>query len=94
MSEVREVFVNTACCASREQLHAHLKESLGFPDYYGANLSALAEFVGADRIELLPYNTLAAAKYASVHRTFTDRIDPAHAHPIDLSIFQNAVLRK
>lgn len=43
MSEVREAYVNAACCASREQLHAHLKESLGFPDYYGANLSALAD---------------------------------------------------
>ncbi|MBQ8309381.1 MAG: glycyl-radical enzyme activating protein [Clostridia bacterium] len=58
------------------------------------NLRAIANFVGTDRIELLPYNTLAAAKYAAVHRTFTDRIDPEHAHPIDLSFFQNAVLRK
>lgn len=58
------------------------------------NLAAIAKFIGSDPIELLPYNTLAAAKYDAVHRTFTDRIDPARANPIDLSIFQNATLRK
>lgn len=58
------------------------------------NLRAIAAFVEGDRIELLPYNTLAAAKYDAVHRTFSDRIDPKNARPIDLSVFQNAVLRK
>jgi pyruvate formate lyase activating enzyme len=58
------------------------------------NLSAIATFVGDDPIELLPYNPLAAAKYASVHRTFTDRIDPHASNKIDLSLFRNATLRK
>ena len=58
------------------------------------NLRAIADFIGKDRLELLPYNTLAGAKYASVHREFTDCIDPDGARTPDLSVFQNAVLRK
>lgn len=33
---------------SREALHAHLKERLGFPDYYGENLDALWNCLRAD----------------------------------------------
>jgi ribonuclease inhibitor len=33
---------------SREALHAHLKEKLGFPDYYGENLDALWDCLRAD----------------------------------------------
>ncbi|RYE90492.1 MAG: barnase inhibitor [Cytophagaceae bacterium] len=33
---------------SREALHAHLKERLGFPDYYGENLDALWDCLRAD----------------------------------------------
>lgn len=58
------------------------------------NLAAIATFIGDDPIELLPYNTLAAAKYDAVHRTFTDRIDLKKANQVDLSIFKNATLRK
>jgi pyruvate formate lyase activating enzyme len=58
------------------------------------NLCAISDFVGADRVELLPYNTLAAAKYASVHRTFTQEIDATRAGSVDLSLFENAVLKK
>jgi pyruvate formate lyase activating enzyme len=57
------------------------------------NLRAIADFIGAEPIELLPYNELAPAKYPSVHRTFTDRIDTTLKNNVDLSIFQNAVLR-
>ena len=32
-----------ARCASQETLHAFLKKTLGFPEYYGANLNALAD---------------------------------------------------
>ena len=58
------------------------------------NFRAISAFVGKDRIELLPYNTLAAAKYAAVHRTFSSEIDVSRAKAPDLSIFQNAVLKK
>ena len=58
------------------------------------NLMAISEFIGNDRIELLPYNELAPAKYAAVHRTYTDKIDASQRTEIDISIFQNAVLKK
>ena len=58
------------------------------------NLEAISKLVGDDEIELLPYNTLAPAKYASVGRTFTDLINKDHASKPDLSIFKNARLRK
>ena len=43
MGELREVRIIGARCASQETLHAFLKKKLGFPDYYGGNLSALAD---------------------------------------------------
>ena len=58
------------------------------------NLRAIAAFIGDEPIELLPYNELAPAKYTSLHRTFTDEIDPSKKGSPDLSIFQNAILRK
>ena len=58
------------------------------------NLSLISAFIGGECIELLPYNELAPAKYASVHRTYTDKIDVANKNEIDISIFQNAVLKK
>ena len=58
------------------------------------NLRAISDFIGREPIELLRYNTLAGAKYASVHRVYPDWIDPDAAKIPDLSIFQNATLRK
>ena len=58
------------------------------------NLRAIADFVGDEAIELLPYNDLAPAKYAAVGRSFTTEIDPTKKRTPDLSIFQNAILRK
>lgn len=58
------------------------------------NLRAISDFIGEDRIELLPYNRLAAAKYAAVHRTFSREIDETESAPPDLSLFKNAVLKK
>ena len=58
------------------------------------NLRAISEFIGDERIELLPYNDLAPAKYAAVHRTFCKEIDPQNKNAVELSIFQNAVLKK
>ena len=43
MGELKEARVIGARCTSQETLHAFLKKKLGFPDYYGANLSALAD---------------------------------------------------
>lgn len=58
------------------------------------NLRAISEFIGDEKIELLPYNALAPAKYASVKRSFSELIDPAKKREIDLSIFKNATLKK
>jgi len=43
MSELREAFVTSERCLSKTSLHEYLREALGFPDYYGSNLSALAD---------------------------------------------------
>ena len=43
MSEKKEARVIGARCSSQETLHDFLKKKLGFPDYYGGNLSALAD---------------------------------------------------
>ena len=58
------------------------------------NLRAIAAFIGEKKIELLPYNELAPAKYAAVHRTFSNEIDIKNKNEIDLSIFKNAVFKK
>ena len=57
------------------------------------NLSAIASFAQGHPVELLPYNTLASAKYESVHRTYTDLIGEEVSTP-DLSLFENVTLRK
>ena len=43
MGDFKEVRIIGARCASQETLHAFLQKKLEFPDYYGANLSALAD---------------------------------------------------
>lgn len=58
------------------------------------NLIAISEIVGNDKIELLPYNHLAGAKYESVGRSFSCEIDETLKNEVDLSIFKNAVMRK
>ncbi len=58
------------------------------------NLQAIAAFIGDEPIELLPYNDLAPAKYAAVGRTFSAELDPTQKRTPDLSLFQNANLRK
>ena len=90
----RQILENAAWL--RESGIAHVFRTPLIPEITDTeeNLRAIAKFVGKDRIELLPYNTLAAAKYASVHRTFTQEIDATRANAIDLSFFENAVLKK
>ncbi len=58
------------------------------------NLKKLAEFIGEDRSELLPYNKMAPAKYKSVGMSFTDAIDPERKSNIDTSLFKNVTIRK
>ena len=41
--QIRNVRVIGARCTSQETLHEYLKKKMGFPDYYGGNLSALAD---------------------------------------------------
>ena len=57
------------------------------------NLRAIAILAGDSRVELLPYNRLAGAKYKSVGRTFTDLIDEDAVRVPDISFFKNAVLK-
>ena len=40
---IRNVRIIGARCTSQETLHAFLKKKMELPDYYGANLSALAD---------------------------------------------------
>lgn len=58
------------------------------------NLRGIAEFVGNDEIELLSYNTLAPAKYASVGRKFELSIVSDDIKEPDISFFSNARIRK
>ena len=56
------------------------------------NLQALSKVAGNSQVELLPYNTLASAKYKSVRRKFTDQIQEDLPLNADLSFFHNAIL--
>ena len=58
------------------------------------NLRGLSEIAGDSPVELLSYNRLAPAKYKSVGRSYTDLIDGERETGADLSLFQNAILRK
>lgn len=58
------------------------------------NLAKIATVVGDSPVELLPYNRMAGAKYPSVGKTFTDLIKKDRNREIDLSVFQNATLRR
>lgn len=57
------------------------------------NLAAIGEFIGDSPAELLPYNSLAGAKYASVGKTYTLSADEYHAEKRILKFFSHAVIR-
>lgn len=40
---LREATITSDKCLYKESLHEYLQEALGLPDYYGRNLSALAD---------------------------------------------------
>ncbi len=58
------------------------------------NLRGLAAIAGESPVELLPYNTMAAAKYPNVGRTFIHRIEEKSFEGDPTVFFQNAVCRK
>ena len=58
------------------------------------NLRAISDFIGEERIELLKYNTLAPAKYASVGRVFNLNISYEETKIPNISFFKNATIRK
>jgi pyruvate formate lyase activating enzyme len=58
------------------------------------NLRAIAAIAGDSPVELLPYNSMAPAKYPSVRRSYTAEIDPEQSFPDPLSLFRNARMRK
>ena len=41
--KLREATITSDVCQSYDGLHDYLKEALGLPDYYGRNMSALAD---------------------------------------------------
>ncbi len=56
------------------------------------NLQAIAAIAKKSRVELLPYNVMAGAKYASVGRSYCTEIDPAGKNTeIDTAWFYDAV---
>ena len=57
------------------------------------NLAAIGEFVGDAETELLPYNAMAGAKYASVGKTYTLSADEYRADERILKYFGHAVIR-
>ena len=58
------------------------------------NLRALAKIAGKSPVELLPYNTMAAAKYQNVGLEFTKRIGTSSTNERCVDLFENAVMRK
>ena len=58
------------------------------------NLRAISDFIGEEKIELLKYNTLAPAKYASVGRVFDLNISSEEVSIPNVSFFKNATVRK
>lgn len=42
---MEELKLNLTACPTREALHACIRDTLGFPDYYGMNLDALYDML-------------------------------------------------
>ena len=57
------------------------------------NISAIAKIAGDSAVELLPYNSLAGAKYPSVGMKFTDKITKNKNNTVDTSIFKNCRMK-
>lgn len=58
------------------------------------NLRGIAEIAAKSPVELLPYNTMAAAKYPNVGREFTHRIGKIGFEGDPTVLFYDAILRK
>lgn len=52
---MKKVELDFGRCVSKEEVHEYLKETFGFPDYYGKNLDALYDVLGdvAEDTEIL-----------------------------------------
>ncbi len=57
------------------------------------NLAAIGEFVGDAPVELLPYNAMAGAKYASVGKNYTLSAEEYRADERILNFFSHAVIK-
>ena len=53
MGKLREALITSDRCLTRDQLHDYISDALGFPDYYGANLSALADCLAETAVPML-----------------------------------------
>ncbi len=51
--KLREATITNDVCQSYDGLHDYLKEALGFPDYYGRNMSALADCLAEAGLPML-----------------------------------------
>ncbi len=52
---MKNAYVNGRQIRSREELHETLKQQLGFPEYYGANLDALYDMLTSTNEEISLY---------------------------------------
>ena len=53
MGTLRQACITSEICLYRENLHDYLRDSLGLPEYYGANLSALADCLAETAVPML-----------------------------------------
>ncbi|BDF05392.1 barstar family protein [[Clostridium] hylemonae] len=63
---MKEVILDAAHMQKKEEAHVYLREKLGFPDYYGANLDALYDcLTECAGLRVIVLNHAQAGPYAS-----------------------------
>ncbi|KMZ55581.1 barstar family protein [Dorea sp. D27] len=63
---MKEVTLDAGRLCQKEEAHAYLKERLGLPDYYGANLDALYDcLTELDGLRVIIYNRTDIGCYVS-----------------------------
>ena len=53
MAGLHEACITSARCLNRTTLHDYLREALDLPDYYGGNMSALADCLAETAVPML-----------------------------------------